>query len=78
MPRDRQSRQQQAFEDLLDPDYLDDDLLSPARGGRKQATKGQKAKEGRTRVPGFRMRAVEELVDEKKQQTVDAGKHLAR
>jgi hypothetical protein len=49
----RQGRGQQAFEDLLDPAYLDEDLLAE-NGGRKAAQKhAYRKKEAKEKLPGF-------------------------
>ena len=52
----RQGRGQQAFEDLLDPAYLDEDLLA-SNGGRKAAVKqASRKKEAKAKLPGFRFK----------------------
>jgi len=52
----RQGRGQLAFEDLLDPAFLDEDLIASNGGkkaGQKQASRKKEAKE---KLPGFRFR----------------------
>ena len=61
MAHDRkQGRQQQAFEALLDPEYLDEDLLQAPRKSRSKKANSQAVDGGEFKACGFRLRTASE------------------